>query len=199
MKDQYHSISRKGESLYKEKGSKFFGKAYPCKNKAELKEILDLLKKEYHSARHFCFAYRFNPEKPEERANDDGEPSNSAGAPILGQIYSRELYNVVVIVIRYFGGTKLGVPGLIRSYKTSAMEALLDAEIAEFQITSRFKVTSDYKNVNELMRLIKKHDIKIISQESAEKMSVLAEVRKSEFKYIEDIFKQKFQFIFETQ
>lgn len=130
MEDIYKfKTVKKSEGLYKEKGSKFIAVAYPVKSEDEFKEAYADVKNEYHNARHHCYAYRVNPEEEEVRSNDDGEPSGTAGKPILNQLYSFELYNICVIVVRYFGGTKLGVSGLINAYKQATIDAINNANI----------------------------------------------------------------------
>ena len=124
MTNRFLTISKESESLYKEKGSKFIGIAVPTNNEEDVKEHLEAIKKKYYDARHHCYAYVLNPEGTQTRANDNGEPKHSAGDPILGQIKSKELTNTLVLIVRYFGGTKLGVRGLISAYKTAAKEAL---------------------------------------------------------------------------
>lgn len=156
------TISSKGE--YKEKGSKFLAFAYPIESEEEVKVHLEQLKKEYYDARHYCYAYILNADASRYRANDDGEPSHSAGDPILGQIRSFELTNVLVVVVRYFGGTKLGVGGLINAYKTAAEEALKEAHIVVKIVNSYFELTYSYDATNEVMRLINELDISILDQ-----------------------------------
>lgn len=163
--DTYHTISKVTESLYKEKGSKFIGLAYPVQSEEEVKEVLDALRKKYYDARHHCFAYILGPHTERYRANDDGEPNHSAGDPILGQIKSMELTNTLVVVIRYFGGTKLGVGGLIHAYKTAAADALAGNEVKEEVVREKLALRYDYESTNEVMRLIKEFDLEILHQE----------------------------------
>lgn len=164
-KDTYRTISKVSESLYKEKGSKFIGLAYPVRTEEEVKEVLDALRKQYYDARHHCYAYILGPKAGRYRANDDGEPNHSAGDPILGQIKSAELTNTLVVVIRYFGGTKLGVSGLIHAYKTAAADAIAASEIVEEVMTETYSLRYDYENTNEVMRLIKEFELEIRKQE----------------------------------
>ncbi len=150
---------------YKEKGSKFIAYAKAVYDEEEVKIFLEEIKQEHPKARHHCYAYRLGLDKEKDyRANDDGEPSGTAGRPIMGQIDSYGLSNVMVIVIRYFGGTKLGVPGLIRSYKTATKEALENAEIEEKRLMKSFQLQFPYTLMNEVMRVIKRKDIEIQSQ-----------------------------------
>jgi uncharacterized YigZ family protein len=163
--DTYLSISKVTESLYKEKGSKFIGLAYPVRSEEEVKEVLDDLRKQYYDARHHCYAYILGPKSDRYRANDDGEPNHSAGDPILGQIKSAELTNTLVVVIRYFGGTKLGVSGLVHAYKTAAADAITANEIVEEVMKENYALRYDYESTNEVMRLIKDFDLEIVKQE----------------------------------
>lgn len=163
--DTYLTISKASESLYKEKGSKFIGLAYPVRTEEEVKEVLDALRKKFYDARHHCYGYILGPKAGRYRANDDGEPNHSAGDPILGQIKSAELTNTLVVVIRYFGGTKLGVSGLIHAYKTAAANAIAANEIVEEVMTETFSLRYDYESTNEVMRLIKDFELEILKQE----------------------------------
>lgn len=153
------------EGDYREKGSKFLAFAFPCSSVEEFKSELNLTKKKYHDARHWCFGFRINPESPEVRANDDGEPSNSAGMPIYNQLLSHELWNAGVVVVRYFGGTKLGVSGLINAYKSSASEALGNAVIRTQLITQELRIEFPYKLMNDISRLIKEEELQILAEE----------------------------------
>lgn len=164
MKDTYLTIKDTSQGLYKEKGSKFFAYAYPVDNETDVKEHIDNLKKKYYDAKHHCFAYILGPDGEHYRANDDGEPNHSAGDPILGQIRSKELTRVLVVVVRYFGGTKLGIPGLINAYKMAAADALDRAEIEEKLITETIEIKFEYQEMNNVMRIIKEFDLEIIDQ-----------------------------------
>ena len=135
--DTYKEIEAPSVGVYKEKGSKFIAYSYPIYSKEEIKQKIEEVKKIEHAARHHCYAYILNPDKSAQRANDDGEPSSTAGKPILGQILSNDLTNILIIVVRYFGGVKLGVPGLIRSYKTAALDAISNSEIITKTIKAR--------------------------------------------------------------
>ncbi|MEI6816213.1 MAG: YigZ family protein [Bacteroidota bacterium] len=177
--DTFKTISTPSEGLYKEKGSKFIGYAYPVKSEAEVKDLVAKLKKEHHSARHHCYAFRLLPDKSVFRSNDDGEPSGTAGKPILGQILSNDLTNVLVVVVRYFGGTLLGVSGLIKAYKTAAAEAIANAEIITKTIDVRYEITCSYIQLNDVMRIIKQENIQVISQQSSENSVLIIELRKS--------------------
>ena len=153
--DAYRSIAARSEGLFKDNGSRFIALAYPVETEEEVKEIVAGLKKEYHDARHHCYAYRLGYKGDRFRANDDGEPSGSAGRPILGQIDSLGLSDILVVVVRYFGGIKLGIPGLIRAYKTSTADALAQAEIVDKVAGKFFRVTFDYLSMNGVMKVLK--------------------------------------------
>ena len=155
MHDKFNTIINESEGFFKDRGSKFFAHAYHVKNEEEITLKLELLRKKYHDARHHCYAYILGADKKKFRANDDGEPGNSAGQPILGQIKSFELSDVLIVVIRYFGGTKLGVPGLINAYKTAAKEALALANIVEETVDDTMVLHFEYPLMNAVNRLIK--------------------------------------------
>lgn len=155
----YNTLKLRTEGLYKEKGSKFIGIAQSCYSEEEAKELLSEWKKEHHQAGHLCYAYRFGKELTVFRANDDGEPSNSAGAPILGQIQSFGLTNVLIGVVRYYGGTKLGVGGLINAYRTAAKEALEKNEIIEVEVFHHFRLIFDYPIMSDIMNWLKKSNL----------------------------------------
>ncbi|WP_373523254.1 YigZ family protein [Aquiflexum sp.] len=163
-KDTYLTLSDNSEGLYKEKGSKFLSFAFPVSNEDEIKEKLDFLRKEYYDARHHCYAYILGKDKVIFRANDDGEPNHSAGDPILGQIRSNELTNVLIVVVRYFGGVKLGVGGLISAYKIAAAEAISNNNIVEAIVKKKVLLQFDYLSMNDIMKVIKDFDLEIISQ-----------------------------------
>ena len=153
--DTFKSISGPAEGLYKEKGSKFFAFAYPVVSEEEVRAALEKIRKEYYDARHHCYAYRLGLSGDVWRYNDDGEPSSTAGRPIYGQILSRELSDVLIVVVRYFGGIKLGVPGLIRAYKAAAADALDHAEVVEKVASEGFAVIFDYAAMDRVMRVLK--------------------------------------------
>ncbi|WP_281228221.1 IMPACT family protein [Flavobacterium aquiphilum] len=166
MKDTYNTIAFPSEeSLFKEKNSKFFGYAYPIESEEEVKPLIEILKKQHPHAVHYCYAYQIGAEKIQYRANDDGEPSGTAGIPIYGQIQSFGLTNILVVVVRIYGGIKLGVGGLISAYKTSAQITLESCEIIEKTIDVPFLISFDYKNMNKVMRVIKEKKLDIVSQE----------------------------------
>ena len=163
-KDTYFTLKGNSEGFYKEKGSKFLAFAYVIQDGKNVKERISELKKKYYDARHFCYAYilGFNGEK--YRANDDGEPGHSAGDPILGQIRSNELTNTLIVVVRYFGGTKLGIPGLINAYKSAAADAIENNLKLEKLILSELQIQFEYEQLNNVMKLVKDYDLKIILQ-----------------------------------
>lgn len=182
MKDTYRTISKPSpEVLFKDRNSKFFGYAYPVSTQEEVKKHLDTLKKEHYQARHWCYAWVLGKEYERFRANDDGEPSNSAGAPIHGQLQSFNLTNVLVVVVRYFGGTKLGVGGLINAYRTGAQLALEASLIEERTIDIPFTITFEYPLMNTVMRLIKDENLQIIDQKMELNCEYTLAVRRKEF------------------
>jgi len=194
IKDTYKTIEISVENiLFKEKNSKFFGYAYPISSELEVKKHLDQLKTDHFSARHWCYAYQIGTENIKFRANDDGEPSNSAGMPIYGQIQSFEITNVLVVVVRYFGGVKLGVGGLISAYKITAQLTLNEANIIEKTIDKHFKITFDYKNMNKVMRIIKEKNIPIVHQKMEMNCEIQIATRKKNAKEIVTIFKSLFE------
>lgn len=164
IQDSYKSISSLSRGLFKDNGSRFIALAYPIETEENVKDIMASVKKEYHDARHHCFAYRLGHKGERFRANDDGEPSSSAGRPILGQIDSRGLSDVLVVVVRYFGGIKLGIPGLIRAYRTSAADALDNAEIVGKTACRKFRVCFGYDNMNDVMKLMKDMELELKNQ-----------------------------------
>ncbi len=164
-KSTYRTLDSLSEGLYKEKGSKFIGYAVACYTELEAKEFIETWKKQNQQARHLCYAYRFGVNKDVYRANDDGEPNNSAGIPILGQIQSYDLSNVLIGVVRYFGGTKLGVGGLIQAYKTAAKEAIDLGEIVTKEVFEWLKLDFSYEDMPKVMSLIKQHNLHIEKQE----------------------------------
>lgn len=181
------------ETLFKEKGSKFFGYTFPVLTEDDVKECLDELRKKHHSARHFCYAYQLGIEKIKFRVNDDGEPNNSAGLPIYGQIQSFEVTNVLIVSVRYFGGTKLGVGGLISAYKTSAQMALQASDILEKTINIDYRLTFNYDLMNAVMRVVKERNLNIIAQKLELNCEYIISVRKKDaasiFKIFDNLYK----------
>ncbi len=194
MKDTYKTIAAPSdEILFKEKNSKFFGYAFPVTSEEEIKTHLDLLRKKHFGAVHFCYAFQIGTEKIQFRANDDGEPSNTAGMPIYGQIQSFDVTNVLVVVVRFFGGVKLGVGGLISAYRTTAQMALEEAEIIEKTINIHYIVSFDYKNINKVMRVVKEKNLTIISQNMETSCVIEIATRKKNAEIVFDIFKTMFE------
>lgn len=194
INDTYKTISKPtDEVLFKDKNSKFFGYAFPVSDEAAIKSHLDALKKQHHSARHWCYAYQIGTEHIKYRANDDGEPSNSAGQPIYGQIQSFELTNVLIVVVRYFGGVKLGVGGLINAYRTGAQWALESAKIIEKTINIDYLIRFDYKNMNKVMRIIKEKQLQIVHQTLELDCRIQISVRKKDATTIFNLFDQLFE------
>ena len=187
ISDKYKSIAAPSEGLFKDKGSRFLAFAYQVESVEEVKPLVDALKKEYHDARHHCFAYRIGHKGDVFRANDDGEPSGSAGRPILGQIDSAGLSDILVVVVRYFGGIKLGVPGLIRAYKTAAADALQSATIIEKTACKAFKISFDYLAMNAVMKILKDLGLPQQDQQFGEKCSITTRVPLSQV----DIFLER--------
>lgn len=164
MEDTFLTLKHDSEAIFKEKGSKFLAFAYPVADEHEIKMKLESLRKKYFDARHHCYGYMLGKEQELFRANDDGEPNHSAGDPILGQIRSHQLTNVLIVVVRYFGGTKLGVGGLIQAYKTAASEAILDNEIITAIVKKSLILKFDYIAMNDVMKMIKDYDLEILDQ-----------------------------------
>lgn len=193
-KDTYKTIRKPSqEVLYKEKGSKFFGYAFPVANEERAKEHIDVLKKQHHNARHWCYAWQLGKSYEHYRVNDDGEPSNSAGAPIYGQLQSFDLTEILVVVVRYFGGTKLGVGGLIQAYKTTAQMALEASKIIEKTIDEDFLLSFGYPEMNTVMRIIKDENLSIGSQKMELNCEMEISVRKSDANRIFDIFENTYK------
>lgn len=165
IKDSFRSISSPARGLFKDNGSRFIACAYPVETETEVKEIVDSLKKEYHDARHHCYAYRLGYLGDRFRANDDGEPSGSAGRPILGQIDSRGLSDILIVVVRYFGGIKLGIPGLIRAYRTASADALDNSQVVEKVAAMHFRLHFGYMNMNDVMKTVKDLDLSVSGQD----------------------------------
>lgn len=194
MIDTYKTIAFPStEILFKEKNSKFYGYAYPVTSEEEIKSYLEKLRKQHFGAGHFCYAFQLGTETFQFRTNDDGEPSNSAGMPIYGQIQSFGLTNVLVVVVRFFGGVKLGVGGLITAYKIAAQMALEESEIIEKTIDIHFTILFDYKNINKVMRVIKEKNLNIESQEMKESCQIEISTRKKNAELIFDIFTNLFE------
>lgn len=188
--DTYLTIEKPAEAVFKDKGSKFLAFAYPVENDQQIKEILTQLKKEHHTANHHCYAYRLGADKLNFRANDDGEPANTAGRPILGQIQSNDLTNILIVVVRYFGGTLLGVSGLINAYKNSAADAVKASMIIEKQILFSYAIRFPFEQLNEVMKLLKQLDCKITQQQFDTNCEISFLVRKANSGQCEDKLKK---------
>jgi len=186
MKDTYQSITKASpEVLFKDRNSKFFGYAFPIKTEEEASIHLEELRAKHHKARHWCYAWQIGKEDFQYRANDDGEPSNSAGMPIYGQIQSFDVTNILIVVVRYFGGVKLGVGGLINAYKTAAQMALEASDILKRTIDEIFVVKFDYPEMNKVMQVIKKNNLNVIDQKLEIDCRIFIAVRKKD---VEDIY-----------
>ena len=190
-KDTYKTIEASSEEvLFKDKNSKFYGYAYPINHEDDVKSAILNLKKTHYAARHWCYAYQLGTEQKRYRANDDGEPNNSAGMPIYGQIQSYDLTNVLIVVVRYFGCVKLGVGGLINAYRTAASLAIQQSKVIEKTIDIHFQIKFDYKSMNTVMRIIKEKQLKIVSQRLEERCELEISVRKNNSESVFRIFDQ---------
>ena len=190
--DYYYTIKAPSKGLFKDRGSKFIALAFPVQSEDEAMERLKEVKKEYYDARHHCYAYRINPENEIYKSSDDGEPSGTAGKPILNQLLSKELFNIIVIVVRYFGGTKLGTSGLINAYKTAAREALSDADVTKVLITRTITLEYEYPLMNTVMRIIKDENLTVAEQKFELSCLLTLKVEKSR----EKLIRKKFETIF---
>jgi len=177
--DIYKTIKRPSEGIFKEKGSKFISFIYPVNDQEDVKPILDRLRKDYHDARHHCFAYVIGSGRNIFRSSDDGEPSGTAGRPILGQINSFGLTNILIVVVRYFGGTLLGVSGLINAYRSAAESAITNSEIIEATLKEYFEITFPYAMINDVMKIIKEEEISHTNQSFDNICSIIISFRTS--------------------
>lgn len=180
FEDTYKTIAGPSEGIYREKGSKFIALAFPVQSEAEVKEKLAEIQKQYFDARHHCYSYILGPNKDAYRLNDNGEPSGTAGRPIHGQLLSKDLTNTLVIVVRYFGGIKLGVSGLINAYKTAAKDALDHANIIEKTVDETYKVSFDYSVMNSVMQLLKDPYVTILGQGFEDRYLITFKIRRRE-------------------
>lgn len=190
MEDTYKTILTPSEGLFKDKGSKFIAFAFPVNSEDEIREIIQTIKKEHHSARHHCYAWRLGYNKALFRANDDGEPSSTAGKPILGQIQSFDLTNIMIVVVRYFGGTLLGVSGLINAYRNAASDAINQALIVEKLVEQQLIVEFDYGVMNEVMKIFKDEKLPQINPQFDLKCQITSHIRMSEFQRITELFQK---------
>ena len=189
VNDAYKTIEKPSvETLFKDRNSKFFGYTFPVLNEDNVKDAIEGLKKKHHSARHFCYAWQFGTETIRFRANDDGEPSNSAGMPIYGQIQAFGVTNILIVSVRYFGGTKLGVGGLINAYRSSAQLALEASDILEKTINIEFQLSFGYDMMNKVMRIVKERNLNIVSQQLELSCQYIISVRKKEAATVFEIF-----------
>ncbi|GGH26466.1 YigZ family protein [Sphingobacterium alkalisoli] len=178
FEDTYRTIESGTEGIFRDKGSKFIAYAYPFKEESKLKDVIARLKTLHPKARHYCWAYRLTSDRNVFRINDDGEPSGTAGRPILNVLLSKDITNILVVVVRYFGGTLLGVPGLIHAYKTAALEALTNAQFVEKTINDVYEVAFEYLQMNEVMRILKEEQVEIVSQHFDNHCVLKIEIRK---------------------
>ncbi len=186
--DTYYTLKHAGEGLYKDKGSKFIAYAYPVKKEEEIKEKLDDLRKKHYDARHHCYAWALGPTRDAYRINDDGEPSGTAGKPIYGQILSNDITNILIVVVRYFGGTKLGVRGLINAYKAAAADAIENNTKIEMLIREVYQLQFEYPLMNEVMKVLKDFDLNQLSHDFALSCKLTFEVRRNKADEIINIF-----------
>lgn len=186
--DQYLSISSESEGIYKEKGSKFIALAMPVDSVDEVKIKLDVVRKRFHDARHHCYAYRIGLEQPEMRFNDDGEPSGTAGKPIYGQIESFGLTNILIVVVRYFGGVKLGTGGLIQAYKTASKDALEQATLVTKTLWERISIRFPYLAMNDVMKIVKDESLEILHQDFSMEGKLIIRVRKLRYETVSERF-----------
>lgn len=180
MEDTYRTISGESSGLYKEKGSKFLAFAYPVSTEERVKDILDELRGKYFDARHHCYAYYLGADRKRFRMNDDGEPSSTGGKPIAGQILSNDLTDILIVVVRYFGGVKLGVPGLINAYRTAAADAIANAAIVELTVKRTFGIEFDYSVMNSVMKIVKECAPEVLERRFENICSMVVAIRESE-------------------
>jgi uncharacterized YigZ family protein len=179
FEDTYKTIKSTSEGLFKDRGSKFLAYAYPIEHENEVKALVDNLRKEHFKAVHHCYAYRLGLDKNNFRVNDDGEPSGTAGRPILNVLFSQEITNILVVVVRYFGGTLLGVPGLINAYKSATAEALATANIIEKTVNEVYSVSFEFVQMNDVMKVVKEFNLKIRNQTYDNQCTMELEFRKT--------------------
>ncbi|MGB4538940.1 MAG: YigZ family protein [Prolixibacteraceae bacterium] len=189
MTDTYNTVSAPSEGIFKDKGSRFLAFLYPVKNEEEIRELLQKIKKEHYNARHHCYAWRLGKEEIRFRANDDGEPSSTAGKPILGQLVSKELTQVLLVVVRYFGGILLGTGGLIHAYREAAADAIRNASIETRLIEEEFQLNFNYSELNAVMQIIKNENLTQTSVNLTEKCKITLSVRKSDVERILSLFR----------
>lgn len=188
FEDTYRTIDANYEGIFRDKGSKFIAYAFPFKSEEKLKDLLQEVKSLHPKARHHCWAYRLTPDRNVFRINDDGEPSGTAGRPILNALLSADITNIIVVVVRYFGGTLLGVPGLINAYKSATQDALDQAQVIERTVNDSYGLTFDYLNMNDVMRIIKEEGLEIEKQEFDNNCYLEFEVRKMQVNRVVERF-----------
>lgn len=188
MSDEYRTINKESTGFFKDKGSKFYSYVFPVENEEEVKDILVRLKKEHHSARHHCYAWRIGTEEIKFRANDDGEPSSTAGKPILGQLQSYDVTNILLVVVRYFGGTLLGTSGLINAYKNASIDVLNTVEIQTKLIEKKYELSFEYPLLNTVMQILKQEELEIINTDFKENCKLWFKVRKNDAERVLQIF-----------
>ena len=197
--ESYNTIQAPAKGLFKDKGSKFIACVFPLSSEEEVKERLKELRNEYHDARHHCYAYMLGYEKDRYRVNDDGEPSSTAGKPILGQINSNDLTNILIVVIRYFGGTLLGVGGLINAYRNAALDAIQNAEITNRKLHDIYDIKFEYSEMNDVMRILKETNAKQVGQDFGTACSITIEKERNSsdqvFKRLELVENVKIEFV----
>jgi uncharacterized YigZ family protein len=182
--DSYKTIESASEGIFRDKGSKFIGYAYPIRSEIEVKPIITKLRTEHAKANHFCYAYRLTPDRSVFRVNDDGEPSGTAGRPILNCLLSEDITNILIVVVRYFGGTLLGVPGLINAYKTASIEAIKAASVVSKTVNDVYEAHFDYLQMNDVMKLSKEENLQIIAQQFDTNCILKFEVRKAQLNQV---------------
>lgn len=180
FEDTYKTITAPAEGQFKDRGSKFIAYAYPLRDEATAKELVDALKARHPKARHHCWAYRLTPDRSVFRINDDGEPSGTAGRPILNGLLSADITNVLLVVVRYFGGTLLGVPGLIHAYKAAAQDALSAADIVELTVNDVYQVAFAYEHLNDVMRIVKAENLDVLKQEFDNRCTMQLAIRQTQ-------------------
>ena len=184
MDDTFKTLKENTEGLFKDKGSKFFAYGYPISKEEQVKDLVQQLKKEHHSARHHCYAFKIGIENVQFRANDDGEPSGTAGKPILGQIESNDLTNILIVVVRYFGGILLGTGGLINAYRNAAADCIANAKIDTRIIENELSVSFSYEQLNTAMRVVKEEDLRVVEQNFLESCEMKIAVKQSQYESV---------------
>lgn len=188
IKDTYRTLKSSSEGLFKDKGSKFISIAVPIRSEEDAKEALEEIRKKYHDARHHCYAWALGVEREHYRSNDDGEPSNSAGKPILGRLESHDITQLLIVVVRYFGGVKLGVGGLINAYRSAAEDAILNGKIVKRKQKMHFTVFFEYPQMNDIMQVIKNNKLAQIDQDFALSCKIKLTCPNADYSQVKDVF-----------